>query len=461
MRGLKSLLALVVVAGGLGAYVYFVESKKPEGGAAAVTPKVFTVKPDDIAEVTVKASGGDRTTLKKVNGSWQITEPLATAADEAEVSAVVSNLALVDVTRTVEENPGDLAPYGLADPRVVIGFRTSDGKQSRQLLIGDKTATLGDLYAKLPNEKKVFLIAGSYESTFNRSTFDLRKKTVLAFERDKVDRLEIKSASDTVALAREGSEWALKAPIAAAADFGTVEGLVGRLQSAQMKAITAPEAADLKPYGLDKPEATVVVGTGSSRATLIFGGKTGEELVYAKDESRPMVFTVDLSLLEDVKKPASDLRRKDLFAFRAFSATAVEIAHGGTTVAFERVKGSGKDAAEKWRQTKPAAKDVDSAAMDTLLTKFANLRAQSFLEAGSKTKTGLQSPAVTVTVRFDEGKKEDKATFGREGADVFAAVAGEPGAAKVDASEFDDAVKALDAVVGGSQPAAPPTPAKK
>ena len=120
MRGFKSLLVLVVVLAGLGGYIYFVESKKPEGGAARETEKVFSVKSDDIAEVSVRSASGDRTTLKKVNGAWQIVEPLATAADEAEVSGIVSGVATVDATRTVEENPGDLVavrPGGAADRR--------------------------------------------------------------------------------------------------------------------------------------------------------------------------------------------------------------------------------------------------------------------------------------------------------------------------------------------------------
>jgi hypothetical protein len=459
MRGLKSLLGLVVVAAALGAYVYFVESKRPVGGAAADLPRLFSVKADDIAEVSVKSASGETTTVKKIGGAWQITQPLATAADEAEVSGIVSGLTSVDASRTVEENPGSLAQFGLDQPRIVVGFTTADGKQARQLLIGDKTATLGDLYAKLPNEKKVFLIAGSYESTFDRSTFDLRQKTVLAFDRDKVDRIEIAFGPAGVALAREGGEWTLKTPYAAAADYGTVEGLVGRLQTAQMKAITAQEPADLKPYGLDKPDTTVTVGTGSSRARLLFGAKTDAGTVYAKDEARPMVFTVESSLLDDMKKPADQLRRKDIFAFRAFNATAIEISRNGATLAFERVKGSGTDTAEKWRQTKPEARDADSAAMDTFLTKLSSQRAQSYVEPGSKTKTGLQSPAMTVTVRFDEGRKDESVTFGREGADVFASMAGQPGVAKVDATEYDDAVRALDAIAGGGQPVASPAAA--
>jgi hypothetical protein len=51
-----------------------------------------------------------------------------------------------------------------------------------------------------------------------------------------------------------------------------------------------------------------------------------------------------------------------------------------------------------------------------------------------------------VVVRFDEGRKEERVSFGRVGSDVFAAIAGQPGAARLDAAEIDEAVKALDAI---------------
>jgi hypothetical protein len=89
---------------------------------------------------------------------------------------------------------------------------------------------------------------------------------------------------------------------------------------------------------------------------------------------------------------------------------------------------------------------VDPAAFDTFLTKLANQRAQSFVAAGPKTKTGLESPVMVVVVRFDEGRKEERVSFGRVGADVYAAISGQPGAAKIDTAEFEDALKSLDAI---------------
>ena len=51
---------------------------------------------------------------------------------------------------------------------------------------------------------------------------------------------------------------------------------------------------------------------------------------------------------------------------------------------------------------------------------------------------------MTVVAKFDEGKKEEKVTFGKVGSDVYAARTDDPGAAKIEAEKFDEAVKALD-----------------
>jgi len=51
---------------------------------------------------------------------------------------------------------------------------------------------------------------------------------------------------------------------------------------------------------------------------------------------------------------------------------------------------------------------------------------------------------MTVGAAFGDPKKEERVSFGKVEKDVFASRAGEPGAAKVDATDFDEANKLLD-----------------
>jgi len=350
----------------------------------------------------------------------------------------------MEVTRVVDENPSNLNDYGLSNPRIEIDFKAAGDKDYKKLLIGEKTPTGSDLFAKRDNEKKVFLVPATQETSLNRTTFDLREKVVMKFDRETVDAFDIAAGGKTLAFTKDGGDWKITRPVQTKADFGSVEGIIGRLQSLQMKSIVAdnPAPADLKKYGLDKPEATVTLNAGSNRATFLVGGKAADNTVYARDASKPAVVTIESALLDDLKKGADDYRRKDVFEFRPFNANRLELSRNGQTVVLEKVKGQGDNAQDKWRRVSPNAADADRDKVDSLTSKLSNMRATSFVE--STANTGVDKPAMTVTVKFDDGKKEEKVTFGQAGSDVFVVRPGEPGAAKIDATDFNDAIKALD-----------------
>jgi hypothetical protein len=211
-----------------------------------------------------------------------------------------------------------------------------------------------------------------------------------------------------------------------------------------MKSIIDAPDTDLKKYGLDQPAATVKFGAGSAQASLVLGGKAAEGTIYARDLSRPAIFTVESSILDELKKDPADYRQKDLFDARSFNATRIEIARAGQTHTFEKTKTKNKEGQdeEQWRQVSPQARELDQAGFDTLVSALTGIRATAFLDAAAAAKA-LAAPELTVAVKFDEGKKEERVTLAKAGADAFGARAGEPGAAKVDASAIDAAVKAL------------------
>jgi len=175
--------------------------------------------------------------------------------------------------------------------------------------------------------------------------------------------------------------------------------------------------------------------------------------VYVRDASKPDVYTVDTGTANDLKKPADDYRKKELFDFRAFNATHVEITTNGQTVIFDRVKAKDDKSPDTWHRASPNPGDPDRSKVETFLAGLADIRGTSFVD--STAKTGLQTPAMTVVAKFDDGTKEERVTFGKNGSDVFASRPDDPGAAKIEAEKFDEAVKAVDEL---SKPEAPPTP---
>jgi hypothetical protein len=442
-----STLILLVIALGFGGYLYFVDSKRPLEDETA-KKKVFAAEPDKVNQLQVKSSTGEVTTLRKgADGAWTITAPSQAPADRTAAGDIATSLANLEEDRVVDEAATDLKTYGLAPPQVEVTFHVEGEEEPKQLLVGDKNPSGLGLYAKLPGNNRVFLVTTGLETTIDKSSFDLRDKTVLAFEQPKVTSIELVSSGQTTRVEKAGDEWKLVKPVQAPADFVGVSGLLGQLQSAQMTALKdRPEdLKDLRQYGLDRPAAVAIIGTGDSSLRLELGGTADEGSVWARDPSKAAVFSVNTSIADELKKTPADLRRKEVFDFRSHNVTRFEITRGKNTRAFERVKGTGENAVDTWNQVVPDVKTADSSNLEGALLEFSNLRAESFVDRAGAA-TGHSNPAAVISVKFDDGKKEERVTFGLSGGDAFAVRPDQPGALKLEAGKFEEALKKLDAV---------------
>lgn len=445
MRGLTTTVLLVLVLAGLGAYIYFVDSERPAGGAEQ-REKVFAVEADQIQEMTVFAKG-ESTTLSKADGVWKITAPLAADADATEASNLATAIAGLEINRVLDENPSNLADYGLAEPRIRVAFK-AEGGGGGEVHFGETTPTQGDVYAMKAGEPRVFLVAAYQDTALAKNTFDLRDKRVLQFDRDRIDTLEIaQPGAAAVTLARSANEWTIKSPVAARGDYSAIEGLVTRLSTAAMSELVDPNSPDS--FGLETPSAVITVGTGSTRAVLELGAER-EDSLYARDRARQLIFKVEPSLAADLKKTADDLRSKDLFEFRTFNLERLQVSRGADAYEFQKVAGGGEGGADKWQRIvdgKPL--DVETSAIEDFLTKLSALRAASFT---ATTSTASQSaPAMVAEASYNGGKFERVRLITADG-QAFGVRDGEAGVAVLDADAVNETMKALDAVLN-------PTPA--
>lgn len=439
MTRARSTLILLLLAAGLGAYIYFVEMKRPAPDDQPKADRVFAgLEADQITELTVQAGNGDSTTLKKQGSGWTIVAPTTAAADASEVSGVTTNLATLDISRVIEEKPSSLETFGLDTPRIRVSFTAKD--RHEVLLLGSKTVTGGDVYAKLENTPRVFLVPGWIEQSFDRTTFQLRDKSIASFDREAVDRLSIIGRPGTIEIARDGENWRLLQPVTARADSGAVSTLLTRLSSGQMQALVAEQPKTLDVYGLQPPRTTVrVLGGGRTLAEVQVGEPSGEGAVHARDSARPMVFTIEASLAADLQRPVGEYRARDLFTFRPFNATQIVVTRGETSRTFQKTtSGTGAAATETWAETSPAGTKAPAAGIEDLASRLSTLRAESWTEAPRGA-----TPFMSVAVTFD-GSRQERVSFVRRGTDVLALREGEPGAARLDAAAFDGVVALLD-----------------
>ena len=454
MKRGRSTLILLALAAALGAYIWFVEMKREPASDEPKAEKVFTaLEADKIDALTLTASNGDVTTLKKEGAGWKIEKPVQVPADASEVSGVTSNLATLDMTRVIDEKPANLEAFGLDKPRLQLSF-TAAGKP-RTLQLGAKTATGGDTYAKLDDAPRVFTVPSWLEQSLDRTTFQLRNKTIVTVDREAVDHLAIIGAPGTIELKKDGSEWRLVQPIQGRADSAEVGSLLTRLSSGQMQAIVAEQPATLDTYGLQPPRTTVTAtGSGKTLAQVFVGSASGDNAVHMRDASRPIVFTVEKALADDVQRPASAYRAKDVFAFRMFNLSRLVVMRGDTSRTFEKKKtGTGATATETWTQTAPADPGVKAATIDDLASRLSTMRAENWVDAPK-----ASTPVMSVVATFDGGK-EERVAIVQEAGEMYALREGEPGAAHLTAPAVTDVIALLEPAKPANTPAAPAAPA--
>ena len=459
MRGTRSTLILLVVFVALGAYVYYVELDRPPASETPPNESLLDTTAEEFSRLTVRVDDTQTVISRTDDGdTWQLTSPVTAPADDGQVSSITSALATLEIRRVIDDAVVDLTPFGLDEPVADVGFVLPGDAPEQHLLIGDATPTGGERYATLAGSGRVMLIASHLDTTFSKSTFDLRDKAILDFAASDVQHFEVESDSTSIHLAKNQNEWRLQKPWDVRADFSTAEGAVGRLSTGQMRSVASegtPDTEtgddDLADYGLSEPRLTATLRLGSATVTLLVGAEAPDGTSYAKDSSRSMVFTLDSSLVTDLARSPDEYRKKDLFDFRPFNATRLEVEQSDTTVVFEKGGAEGEESEPSWTRVSPESGDVDRSQIDDLLATLSNLRAESFIE--SRADGGLDETTVlaTVLVEFNAGGSEDedaeeRITLWRSEDTTYGTHGTEPGAAVLDTRAVDDALEALATV---------------
>jgi hypothetical protein len=444
---------LVAAALGLGAYLYFVESKREPGSKDKPKEKVFAALKDGkdkVKEVTL-AHGSETIQLVKGSEGWRLVAPQSVKADTSEVDGLLGSLESLETDEIVSETPGDLGPYGLAQPQGTVTVVREGSPDALRLQLGQKTPDGSAVYAKLPTSPRVFTIPSWSASSLDKKPFDLRDRKLLHLKRDEVKSLEVTSPAESYALARnDAGEWMFTRPLSTRAGRWSVDGLLGTVEGLRMEAVAAEDARDLKPYGLDKPAWRVALGLadGTSR-TLEIGSAAGDKKHHAREASSRLVAVVPDAVVDDLGKGMKELRAKRLLEVAAYEVEAFDVEAAPGKRAYVRSSTKDKDGVDvyHWKRTAPDTADLDTNKVQDALFLLGGAEIQDFIDApGAPAQYGLEAPALKVTVRHEGGKVPLMFELGSQGGAFYARRSGDQAVLKLDPAKAQELVKTFGAL---------------
>ena len=401
----RGLLIATVVLAALLATLYWSNHHPPSEETAtaslSTTPKILTLKQDDIARLDIKKDSGEVRLEKNDAGQWQITVPKPWTADQDAVSSVLSTISSLNSERLVEEKPTDLGQYGLTKPKLEITVTEKDNSQ--KLLIGDDTPSGSAVFAKLEADPRVFTLASYNRTALDKNANDLRDKRLLSTDFDKVSQIEFVNQNGSqrqeFTLARNKDAWQIIKPKSFRADAAHVEDLIRTLRDTKMDFSSVLDDSKVAAvFKSAQPFATVKV-TGESGIQDLEVRKAKDDF-YAKSSVISGFYKVPASVGTGLDKKLNDFADKKLFDFGYQDPDKIEIRDSTKSYFFTR---SGSD----WWG--PDGRKLDEINSQALVRKLRDLSATEFPDAG------LAAPTLQITVTSDAGKRVERVSIANKG----------------------------------------------
>ena len=170
----KTTLILIVLAIGLGSFVYFheIKGKNQQTEIKTQKQKIFSFTPADVQSLTIKIK--DTTLeLEKRNTSekpqWEIKSPISEPANDAIVSYLMDLLVEGKSERTLPILTNELSEFGLDKPVATIDIKLKN-QQKHQLILGKGDFNNQFLYAQADANQNMnlLLVSKDFVNAVNR-----------------------------------------------------------------------------------------------------------------------------------------------------------------------------------------------------------------------------------------------------------------------------------------------------
>jgi Domain of unknown function (DUF4340) len=240
---------------------------------------------------------------------------------------------------------------------------------------------------------------------------------------------------------REGL-WRIVQPIETDADQSTADGIVDQLAGARI-AQTEPGSPDRrKAFGLDAPQTSLEFQSRSgAKHTLLFGDKDfSGDLVYTIVDGGQDVALLPQLLSTSAAKSLDDLRDRAVLHVDSEQIASFELKNSAGNLVVSKDK-------DEWKFAAPAGALAGKDAVDLLLQAIANAKMVSVADEklDNLARYGLATPAVTLSVSDNKGKKATLAVGKKDGAAYFARDLSRPTIFRIDddvykkvSEKFDD-----------------------
>lgn len=452
----RTLLVLLVVVAGLGAFIWFYERELPSSEERAErAKKVLQLEQDEIDAVEIawqgrtlrlererppaeeddadgaddatdeESTGADETDdggeddlpLPEPESTWRIAKPLLAGqqarADGAVVARFLESLLGLEKARTLEEF--EPKAVGLDKPRGTVTVETEDGK--KVLSIGAPVPTGNRVIVGLADAEEAYAVDDAVLDELERAPGEWRDHEMLPGERGDITRITLRGGpGGPVALARSGETFRLAQPAADRADRDLVDSLLTDLVSLRAEEFLDGGASPAA-LGLQPPHRVVEVAfSGATPAARIELGPTDEATGLTAARLGRQLFRTRTNLVEVTDRAPRAWRSPAWSGLEVFEVDRARFTDAAGPVEVERAE-------TDWKRGKDM---ISFTAVSDALFVVTGAQASEILTPAEARARGLALGKPTVTIAFNGGapKGETLALYAPTAAGVPARASG-------------------------------------
>jgi len=397
----KGTARMVVVFLILGVYYFFVDlpGEKKKLQQKEIAGKVLPFKNEDIKEFSLEKKDQTITLVQNRNKIWDLSQPLKAVGDIPTAENFLTDIANLEKSRVVENNPKNLSQYGLETPTSKVRLKFKDGREET-ILLGDNSPIGGSIYLKLES-KPAILLAATSKANFDKSVYDFRDKTIFNFSSGSINRIQIQRQDSSLDLIKQKDKWKVSGKVEAKAEKDSVLAFLQAIQFSRIKEFESENPTSLATYGLDKPYATLILKNENKKSYIIdLGSAKKSSGYYGKKNGSPAVFIVDKKFHNTLKKVNGDFLDKTLIEFEEKDVIGINIQNEEETIQAVRAE---KD---DWRINKPKVTVADITTIRSFLFDLKEAKVTEFIQlALDDTKSfGLDKPKRSFSITKVSGE---------------------------------------------------------
>lgn len=397
----KTTWRLFLLAVGLFAYIYFVDTREKKSNARATQLVFGGLQANAIGAVEVHLSN-QVVRAEKTNDSWRLTTPLY----PAQATPIESFLeTLTDLEKKfvispseVSAQPGKLKDYGLEPPLLSVSIAI--GSNRHHLYLGARTPISDGIYAQMAGSGEVLVTDSAILKAIPTNADQWRSPFLAQLAERQFDHIQIRAAQRVIEFERDATNqvWRISKPTPGRANNERVRQIIQGLNVARVNQfVTDSPGADLERFGLQTPALELSLFLDTNRVSgFEFGASLTNDpgSIYVRRLSAMNIVTTARDLFDLLNLAPTEFRDRQLLSMSRDEFSVIQV-NGTNGFTLARTN-------NQWAITAPAPISTDQDLAKGFISLLLNMDIADFVkdvptEADLK-QFGLTPPQMSIAL---------------------------------------------------------------